>query len=43
MTADDGGRKTTEFVSYAYPTDGGAIELEGVRAHCVNGDTVCFL
>jgi len=43
MTADGDGRKTTEFVSYAYPTDGGAVETAGVEAHRVNGDAVCFL
>lgn len=42
MTADDNGRKTTEFVSYAYPTDGGVIETTSVEAHPVNGDVVCF-
>ena len=43
MTATDSGRKTTKFVSYAYPTDGGMIETAGVDAHSVNGDTVCFI
>jgi len=43
MTAEGDGRKTTEFVSYAYPTDGGSIETAGVEGHPVNSDTVCFL
>lgn len=43
MTAADGGRKTTRFVSYAYPTDGGTIETANVEAYPVNGDQVCFL
>lgn len=43
MTADDDGRHTTEFVSYAYPTDGGAVEVENVEAWNANGSTVCFL
>lgn len=42
MTATDGGRKTTKFVSYAYPTDGGTIETADVEAYPVNGDHVCF-
>lgn len=43
MTATDGGRKTTEFASYAYPTDGGTVETTSVEAYPVNGDVVCFL
>ena len=43
MMADDGGRKTTEFVSYAYPTDGNAIETANVTVYPVNGDQVCFI
>lgn len=43
MTQANGGRKTSGFVSYAYPTDGGQIETADVEAYSVNGDTVCFL
>lgn len=43
MMAADGGRKTTRFVSYAYPTDGGKIETADIRAHPVNEDIVCFI
>lgn len=43
MTADETGRKTTEFISYVYPTDGGPLEMGDMQAYRVNGDTVCFL
>lgn len=43
MTASGGGRKTTEFVTYAYPVDGGAVGTVGVEARAVNGDHVCFI
>lgn len=43
MTATDGGRKTTEFVSYAYSEDGETVETTSVEAHPVNGDVVCFI
>jgi CRISPR-associated protein Cas5h len=42
MTADEKGRRTTDFISYAYPTDGESIEVSGVEAYPVTGSNVCF-
>lgn len=42
MERVDGGRRTTGFLSYAYPDDGGPLEVSGVRAHEVDGDRVVF-
>jgi CRISPR-associated protein Cas5h len=42
MTTDENGRKTTDFVSYAYPTDGGSIEVSGIEAYSVGESEVCF-
>lgn len=42
MSRADGGRRTDGFVSYAYPTDGGTVEIEEIEAYNINGDTVCF-
>lgn len=43
MEQMENGRRTTGFESYAYPRDGDGIELSGVTAHEINGDTVCFI
>ncbi len=42
MERVDGGRRTTGFISYAYPDDGGPLEMDGVTAHEVTGDRVVF-
>lgn len=42
MEAEEGGRKTTGFVSYIYPDDGGQLHLDGVDAAEVGEQTVVF-
>ncbi|MDY6776243.1 MAG: type I-B CRISPR-associated protein Cas5b [Halobacteria archaeon] len=42
MSSEGRGRKTTGFVSYAYPKDGGSIEVSGVDAYLTDGSQVCF-
>lgn len=42
MEADETGRRTTGFVSYAFPTDGGSLTGAGIDAHQVGDSTVCF-
>lgn len=42
MTANDTGRKTTGFVSYAFPTDGEPLTVSGVDGYQVGDSTVCF-
>jgi CRISPR-associated protein Cas5h len=36
------GRRTTGFISYAFPTDGGDLEIDGLSARDVHGDRVVF-
>lgn len=43
MMWDGDGRKTTQFLSYAYPKDGGTIPVSGVDAATVGDSTVCFI
>jgi len=43
MEQDGDGRRTTAFETYAYPKDGKGIELSGISAHEINGQTVCFI
>lgn len=43
MTATDGGRKTTEFLSYVYNPAGESIEVEGISASQVDGSNVVFV
>lgn len=43
MTWDGSGRKTTQFLSYAYPPDGDSIPVAGVTASKVGERTVCFI
>jgi CRISPR-associated protein Cas5h len=43
MTATDGGRKTTEFLSYVYNPAGDPLEVEGVSASNVDGSNVIFV
>lgn len=43
MEQDGDGRRTTGFETYAYPRDGNGIELNGISAHEINGQTVCFI
>lgn len=42
MERDEHGRRTTGFISYAFPTDGGSIELGELEAYEVAGDRVLF-
>jgi len=42
MRADDGGRITTGFVSYAYSPDGDPLRVQGSDAYVVDGRTVMF-
>jgi len=42
MRADDGGRITTGFVSYAYSPNGDPLRVRGGDAHIVDGRTVMF-
>lgn len=42
MRAEDGGRITTEFVAYAYSSQGTALTLRGGDAYVVDGRTVMF-
>lgn len=43
MTADSGGRTTTEFVGYVYNPDGGPVTVRDVEASTVDGRTVMFV
>lgn len=43
MRWDGDGRKTTQFLSYAYPKDGGSIPMSGIDASRVGDSTVCFI
>ncbi|QSG06007.1 type I-B CRISPR-associated protein Cas5b [Halapricum desulfuricans] len=43
MTWDGDGRKTTQFLSYAYPPDGDSVQVSGVPASQVGESTVCFI
>jgi CRISPR-associated protein Cas5h len=42
MRADEGGRITTGFVSYAYSPDGDPLRVQDTDAHVVDGRTVMF-
>ena len=43
MTADDAGRTTTAFTTYAYNTDGGSLRADGVETARVGDRTVVFV
>lgn len=43
MTGTEGGRKTTEFLSYAYDPEGGTVPVSGLAASAVADDTVVFV
>lgn len=43
MAWDGEGRKTTQFLSYAYPPDGNTVPVSDVTAATVDGSTVCFI
>jgi CRISPR-associated protein Cas5h len=43
MTAEEGGRTTTEFTAYAYNPGGGPLTVRDVRASRVDGRTVVFV
>jgi CRISPR-associated protein Cas5h len=43
MTATDDGRKTTEFVSYGFDSDGGSVPADPDATATVAGDTVVFV
>jgi hypothetical protein len=42
MTAEDGGRRTTEFASYAYAPEGEKLAAPDAPVSTVEGRTVCF-
>jgi CRISPR-associated protein Cas5h len=42
MTADEGGRTTSEFRSYAYAPDASSLRVKGIVPHRVDGRTVLF-
>jgi CRISPR-associated protein Cas5h len=43
MQATDGGRKTTEFISYAYPTEQYQLSAPDADVMTVDGRSVCFI
>lgn len=43
MERDDGGRRTTGYLSYAYNPDGRPLSLGDVLCHTVDGRAVCFI
>lgn len=43
ITWDGDGRKTTQFLTYAYSKDGSEIEVSGIDASQVGDSTVCFI
>lgn len=43
MRWDGDGRKTTQFLSYAYPKDGNSIPVSSIDASQVGDSTVCFI
>lgn len=43
MTTDGGGRKTTEYLSYVYPKEGGSLSVTGIETHVVSDSHVVFI
>ena len=43
MERDDGGRRTTGYLSYAYDPNGHPLSLGDVPCHTVGGRAVCFI